>query len=165
MRVFLQFLGVAVTTVGSLLFCGVVIVHFHFNVLYYIIILVTTLVINTKKLPKIMLLKSTEKRHLKVSRNISWSWSPLHQRPTKLAKRVFFGTKNFLKNIKELFFVQQVHLLTPRRYKILYLHNYLKDTWFIFSCFPPKVVQISKKELITSFLMVVGHNYYSWYYI
>ena len=50
---------------------------------------------------------------------------------------------------------------TPRRYKILYLHNYLKDTWFIFSCFPPKVVQISKKELITSFLMVVGHNYYS----
>ena len=73
--------------------------------------LVTTLVINTKKLPKIMLLKSTEKRHLKVSRNISWSWSPLHQRQTKLAKRVFFGTKNYLKNIKELFFVQKVHLL------------------------------------------------------
>ena len=73
--------------------------------------LVTALVINTKKLPKIMLLKSTEKGHLKVSRNISWSWSPLHQRPTKLAKWVFFGTKNYLKNIKELFFVQQVHLL------------------------------------------------------
>ena len=37
MRVFLQFLGVAVTTVGSLLFCGVVIVHFLFNLLYYVI--------------------------------------------------------------------------------------------------------------------------------